>query len=315
MQNNAGDYTDNAVNIDISDPQIIQRIQMTVMNITGCRMFEDEIVDTLCRDPKIDDIIIIENQECAGLTEKLDKCGISHRLIPPDEISNLYSSVNNNEYVVTISIMPLSLHGDPKHLRDQVYANVKRIADFSDGIFLFYGLCGNVLRRIEKDLEQLPCPVSILKDDEGRIVDDCIGAAIGGRKSFLKMVSGFNRKSAIVMTPMWVKNWQEMFQHSGFIENREDIEMARFVLDSMGYETVVKIDTGLQYTDGYHEMIEEFADTFQLNILEIKGKHEIINGSYAVFRDKIMESQTIPDSGDVFAEIGNEIESSMVKTA
>ncbi|QLC50113.1 DUF1638 domain-containing protein [Methanolobus zinderi] len=288
---------------------------MTVMNITGCRMFEDEIVDTLCKDPKIDDIIIIENQESAGLTEKLEKCGISYRMISPDEISNLYSSANNNEYVVTVNIMPLSLHGDPKHLRDQVYGSIKRIADFSDGIFLFYGLCGNVLRRIEKDLDQLPCPVSILKDNEGKIVDDCIGAAIGGRKSFLKIVSGFNRKSAIVMTPMWVKNWQEMFQHSGFIENREDIEMARFVLDSMGYETVVKIDTGLQYTDGYHEMIEEFADTFQLNILEIKGKHEIINGSYAVFRDKVMESQTITGSGDVFAEIGNEIESPMVKTA
>jgi hypothetical protein len=292
---------------------------MTVINITGCRMFEDEIIDTLCNDPKIDDIILIENEECAGIAEKLSRAGIAYRVLPFDDISKVYGSVSKDFYIVTVNIMPLSLHGDPQYLRDQVYMNIKRVSGFSDGIFLFYGLCGNVLKRIEKDLQQLPCPVSILKDAEGKVVDDCIGAVIGGRKSFLKMVASFNRKSAIVMTPMWVGNWQEMFQHSGFIENRGDMDMAKFVLESMGYETVVKIDTGLQYTEGYEKKIEEFAKTFNLGILEIKGRRDLISNSYADLRERIMVDQTVTKTAvsvsmEVFAEMGNDVESPMVKT-
>ncbi|WP_167848835.1 DUF1638 domain-containing protein [Methanolobus halotolerans] len=292
---------------------------MTVMNITGCRMFEDEIIDILCRDSRIDDIIIIENEECTGMVQKMEKAGLSYRFLPLDEVSDECGSASSDSYVITINIMGLSLHGDPKCLREQVYMNVKKISDFSDGIFLFYGLCGNVLKRIDKDLEQLPCPVSILRDSDGRIVDDCIGAVVGGRKSFLKMIAGFNRKSTIVMTPMWVQNWQEMFQHSGFIENREDVEMAKFVLDSMGYEAVIKIDTGLQYTEDYDKKIEDFAKIFQLNILEIEGKQDIINDSFFGFRDrilagKIMSSVVVSGSRDVLNEIGSESEKPMLRT-
>ncbi|WP_406657217.1 DUF1638 domain-containing protein [Methanolobus sp. ZRKC2] len=292
---------------------------MAVMNITGCRMFEDEIIDTLCNDPRIDDIIVIENEECAGIVEKLNKVSMPHKIMPVEDIPRQCESANVDSYIVTINIMPLSLHGEPKYLRDEVYRNVKEISNFSDGIFLFYGLCGNVLKRIEKDLEQLPCPVSILKDDDGRIVDDCIGAVVGGRKSFLKMVSNFNRKSTIVMTPMWVHNWQEMFQYSGFIEKRDDIEMAKFVLDSMGYENVVKINTGSHYTKDYHKKIEDFADTFQLDILEIEGKRDIVNNSYADFRNRLIEDQMIPSirvsgSQDVLTEVRNESEIPMIKT-
>ncbi len=292
---------------------------MPVINITGCRMFEDEIIYTLCNDPKIDEIVVIENDECSGITEKLTKCGLSYSIMSFDDASKVYGTTDTAGYVVTINILGLSLHGEPRYLREQVYRNVKEISEFSDGIFLFYGLCGNVLRKIEKDLEQLSCPISILKDNEGKIVDDCIGAVVGGRKSFLKMVSGFKRKSTIVMTPMWVQNWQEMFKHSGFIENAEDIEMAKFVLDSMGYESVVKINTGSQYTEAYHKQIQEFADIFQLNVLEVEGNQDLISKSYADFRDTIMrgwptESATVSVSRDIFTDAGNESKNQIVKT-
>jgi hypothetical protein len=211
-----------------------------------------------------------------------------------DEIKRAYRYVSMDSYVVTINIMGLALHGDPRSLKDQVYENVKRISYFSDGIFLFYGLCGNVLKKIEKDLEQLPCPVSILKDNDGKIVDDCIGAVVGGRKSFLKMISSFNRKSALVMTPMWAQNWKEMFKYCGFIENTDDIDMAKFVLDSMGYETVVQINTDTSYTEGFQEEMEEFAGLFRLNILEIQGNRDLIKDSYADFREMVMAGHSVP---------------------
>ncbi|MDG6244149.1 MAG: DUF1638 domain-containing protein [Methanolobus sp.] len=266
---------------------------MTVINITGCRMFEDEIIDTLCNDPGIDEIMVFQNDECAGIVEKLVKAGLPHRVMSVDKIKRAYRSVSMDSYVVTINIMGLELHGDPRSLKDQVYENVKHISYFSDGIFLFYGLCGNVLKKIEKDLEQLTCPVSILKDNDGKIVDDCIGAVIGGRKSFLKMTASFNRKSALVMTPMWARNWKEMFKHCGFIENTDDIDMAKFVLDSMGYETVVTINTGTSYTEGAQEEMEKFADLFRLNILEVQGNRDLIKDSYADFREMVMSHHSI----------------------
>ncbi len=266
---------------------------MTVMNITGCRMFEDEIIDTLSSDKKIDDIIVVDNEECEGIVDKLGKAGFCCKVLPIDKVASVCRSASIGSYVITINILGLSLHADPRYLKDHVYKNVKRIANFSDGIFLFYGLCGNVLKKIERDLEDLPCPVSILKDNEGKIVDDCIGAVVGGRKSFLKIISSFNRKSTLMMTPMWINNWKEMFVHSGFIENEDDIDMARFVLDSMGYENVVKINTDSEHTKDYHRKINEFAELFQLNVLEVEGSTDIVNNSYFDFKDRVLKTHSI----------------------
>ncbi|AEH60927.1 Protein of unknown function DUF1638 [Methanosalsum zhilinae DSM 4017] len=266
--------------------------KMTVINITGCQMFEDEIVEIIYSDPKIDDVIIIENSDCNGIAKKLNDVGISYQIIPFEKMPLILKDTDRN-YIVTINILSISLHGDPASLRDHVYSNVKDISQYSNGILLFYGLCGNVLKQIENDLNSLSCPVSILKDNDGKTVDDCIGAVVGGRKSFLKMVSSFNRKNTLVMTPMWINNWKKMFKYSGFIEHIDDIETAKFVLDTMGYENVVKINNRSPHIKNYKDKVEEFADLFGLNVLEIEGNRKIIHDSYKNFRDTVMTNNCV----------------------
>ncbi len=265
---------------------------MTVINITGCQMFEDEIVEIIYSDPKIDDVIIIKNSECNGIAGKLDDIGISYQIVPFEKVPSLIKDTALS-YIITINMLSISLHGNPGSLRDHVYSNVKNIAQYSNGILLFYGLCGNVLKQIENDLNSPSCPVSILKDSDGKIVDDCIGAVVGGRKSFLKMISSFNRKNTLVMTPMWINNWKKMFKYSGFIEHTDHIETAKFVLDTMGYENVVKINNRSPHIKNYHDKVEEFADLFGLNVLEIDGNRKIIHDSYKNFRNTVMANHCV----------------------
>ena len=142
-----------------------------------------------------------------------------------------------------------------------------------------------------------PCPVAILKDDSGKIVDDCIGAMVGGRKSFLNLMSSFNRTSTLLMTPMWIHNWKEMFKHSGFVEDPDDIETTKFVLQSMGYKTVVKVNNGLSYIKDFEKKVEEFAKLFDFNIIEIEGSLDIVKNSYNKFRNEILsKTHMIPET-------------------
>ncbi|MCO5380973.1 MAG: hypothetical protein NHB15_01605 [Methanosarcina barkeri] len=48
---------------------------MPVISIIGCRMFEDEIMHLLEKDPEIEKVIVVENNDCDGLRKKCWKQG------------------------------------------------------------------------------------------------------------------------------------------------------------------------------------------------------------------------------------------------
>jgi len=57
------------------------------------------------------------------------------------------------------------------------------MSGLSDGIPLFYGLCGNSLGNIGNDaLKDLNCPIYIRIDEADRRVDHCIAVALDGNK-------------------------------------------------------------------------------------------------------------------------------------
>ena len=48
-------------------------------------------------------------------------------------------------------MLELALHATPEHLKEVVYGKAREMAEYSDGILLFYGLCGNVLGKVRNN--------------------------------------------------------------------------------------------------------------------------------------------------------------------
>lgn len=122
------------------------------------------------------------------LTEKLDMVDLQYRLLRLNDINQLSDAKNRSDkYTVLTYIMELGLHSVPKTLEIKVYETINLLIHFSSGILLFYGLCGNVLGKVEEDfcLEEDDCIIRILRDDV-RIMDDYIGAC-----QFMERTTGY----------------------------------------------------------------------------------------------------------------------------
>ncbi|MFW5987340.1 MAG: DUF1638 domain-containing protein, partial [Methanohalophilus sp.] len=125
-------------------------------------MFEDEITYLIEEDNSVDNVIIVENEESCGIRDKLSKAGVD---IETKTLVNLLNNpLPDKQFNIVIQILEFALHATPKKLKDEVYTNTKRLTPISDGILLFYGLCGNVLSDIEQDFADHPCPVGILRE-------------------------------------------------------------------------------------------------------------------------------------------------------
>ncbi|MCO5380972.1 MAG: DUF1638 domain-containing protein [Methanosarcina barkeri] len=111
------------------------------------------------------------------------EAGVPHKVLPVEEIPE---KQEEKGFTLNIYMLELALHAIPENLKRTVYSKVEAMAPRSDGILVFYGLCGNVLGKIEEDFKALDCKVRILKEENGEIVDDCIGAVLGGRGQYLK---------------------------------------------------------------------------------------------------------------------------------
>ncbi|MDK2892082.1 DUF1638 domain-containing protein [Methanohalophilus sp.] len=259
---------------------------MSVLTLICCRMFEDEVVYLLEEDPRITDIIVIENGESEGIRQKLEASGVQHHL---NRLEALNDDLDKDGFNVVVQILEFALHAIPAKLKDEVYANINKFTPYSDGILLFYGLCGNILRNVEKDFEDHPCKVAILKEPNGEIIDDCIGAVLGGRDAYLKTLKSFNGEGTFFLTPMWAANWRDMLVSSGFGSDRDDIETSRFVFETVGYKHVARVETGLNYEKEFYTQVEDFAEIFNFDIMNISASLDTLKACYYNVRDAVLE--------------------------
>jgi hypothetical protein len=253
---------------------------MTVLSFIACRMFEDEIVHIIENDPDIRRIIVVDNEDRGGLTGKLDAAGCTYELLPLFSIPPKSENVRNGEMTLIIHMLELALHARPDNLRKVVYDKTEELSRYADGILLFYGLCGNVLGKVEEDFRSNSCTVRILKEENGNVVDDCIGAVLGGRAAYLKKLTGSGGVGTFFMTPMWAAHWREMVVAAGMTSDPNDIKMSKFVFDYAGYKNVARMDTGLHYEKDFDSMVEEFAQLFDFNIIEMSASPALIENCY-----------------------------------
>lgn len=258
---------------------------MPILTFIACRMFEDEIVHIVESDSSINSLFIVDNADCAGLVGKLKDAGRDYNLVTEDGLSDFQK---DEGLILIVEMLELALHAKPENLKEVVYDKARAMSEYSDGILLFYGLCGNVLGKVDTDLADLPCPVRILKEDNGNVIDDCIGAVLGSRAAYLEKLTSFHGVGTFFMTPMWAAHWREMVVSAGLTPNPYDIKLSKFVFDYAGYKNVAKMDTGLHYEKQFEPMVEEFARLFEFNIIDMKAGPELMVSCYEQLKEEVL---------------------------
>ena len=274
---------------------------MTVIGVLNCKMLQDEIIYLIERDPEIKEIIVVENNEHQEFIQKLDKLAIPYRLVPmihsvPDLADRQMKNEAADGVTMIVWNLELGLHEFPKKLKDQVYNDLKIFAKKVDGIYLLYGLCGNVLGHVEEDFKDI-CPVVILRDPDGEIVDDCIGATIGGRRQYLNLLRSFKGVGTLIFTPMYIATSDEFFNYAkknhGLTE-QQIIEMNKFMFEASNYKRIAKLETGLHYTTDLEEPLKEFAEMYDLEIFDLDGGHQqIFDSCYQKLKEKVVLKEEV----------------------
>ncbi len=285
------------------------RKDIPVLSIIACGMLEDELAHVLSEDREIKQLIVVENRNNFGLLRKLKSGNCTPRTVPLDRVPMLLKdgfspdfktilkvlmpfsflakihekieSTAGNRINVVVNLLRLGLHSDLELLKSEVYKNVREMATFSDGILIFYGTCGHVLGELEKDFTDLGCPLFFMKDKDGEIIEDCISAALGGNNAYARAMLACRGKGTIYLTPMWASSWKKLEKEAGSREfNCRYLKNPRYCL-------AAKIETSLSYESDFHKNVQEFALTFGMKIIALKGSAEIAEQSYLAAKRKI----------------------------
>lgn len=256
---------------------------MTTLGIVGCRIFEDEIVHVLVNDPAIERIFIVENEENAGILKKLEAVELAPRVLPFYEIqSELEKSRGFN---VVIQLQSMGLHINPARLKKAIHTNVNFISRLTDGVLLFYGLCGQPIYFEENYLGSEKCPVCFLQevneDKSKSPLDDCVAVALGGNFRYRKLLKSY--RHTFFFTPMWAANWKLVFGETE--KEFSNFEFTPSHLKELGYRKVAKIRTGLSYEPDFGKNVEKFAHDFGFEVIELEGSTEIAESSYFRMRN------------------------------
>lgn len=278
---------------------------MPVLSIIACRILEDELTRVLSLDHTLRHLFLVDSTDAMGLSRKLRTQNRAHLIVACEEIPNRIKGLQKDnfgefikpllnrflfiggqasensseqELVVVVNVLKMALHSDGKLLKEEVYKNIREMARFSNGILLFYGLCGNYLGSIGDDLKDLGCPLYFLTDREDKRVDDCIALALGGNKQYEETLSSFPGVG-VFFTPMWAFNWRDIDKEVGKSSKSQSLGS---MLNSLGYRKVAKLDTGLHYVSDFEveSKIGEFASSYGLEIVGLQGNTEIADRCY-----------------------------------
>ena len=273
---------------------------MPVLSIIACGMLEDELVHVLSKDRELQQLIVVENRESSGFLRKLRLRNCNPwtafldrvpMLLKGDPSLDFRTSTkllscfplfkkfcrkkkHREEVSVVVNLLSLGLHADLEILKAEVYRNIRAMASFSDRILIFYGTCGRALGKLEEDLSDLKCPLFFLKDRNGETIEDCISLALGGNEAYARTMTEFRGMGTIYLTPMWASSWKRLENKTG------SRDFNKHYLKNPLYCLAAKIDSGLINDPDFNINVKEFACTFGMKVVNLKGSMEITEQSY-----------------------------------
>jgi hypothetical protein len=264
---------------------------MTKIAFVSCRIFEDELTYLTAKENENKKIMVIETDFIETFENKLAFEKINYIKIKPEDLEKKIKDCENED-VLIIQLIEFSMESKPNKIKDLVYEKIREIQPYADGILVFYGLCGNVLGHIEKDLSTLECPVRILKDENGEIADDCIGVSLGGRERYVSILkSGTRGEGTYFLTPMQAAHWREIAYSSAMTPDPNDDDMIRMIFEYSNYKNVGKVTTGLKYEEKFDDIIYDFSKRFNMEIIEYDGTLSVIENSYGKLVEEIEQNK------------------------
>lgn len=252
-----------------------------VLGIIGCPILEDEIVYAVARDRSITKVIVVRTEDSTNLIRKLERLQFHPpiKIIEPEKVS----SVNEQQFSLLVYMKPMALHEDPKILRDEVSKTISEMAGVTRSILLFYGLCGNAFKDIGPIVDIANRPVTVISDGQGRPVDDCIAAVLGGTDGYLRLLKRY--PGVFYLTPAWAENWRDLIDKMEITRGMEkgDLSTLKWMFELAGYKLALKIPTGLGEEDKFDHRVDEFIKEFGFNRAELEKEHvslECVDLSY-----------------------------------
>lgn len=246
------------------------------MGIIGCQVFEDEIVHLLSNDSSIDHVGVVESPESQSLFDKLSKSGRGDWIELRKDVS-VEEGPPGEGFTVIVRILPISLHQTPAALRAMVMSEIWRMEPSCASVLLFYGLCGNAFKNIDMLASGLRTSVIILKDCRDKIVDDCVGAVLGGTEEYLNFLK--TDKGGYPLNTMWASNFRQFMKEIQLLGETSEIEEAKFVFQCMNYSKIIELDTGLGGEE-YHKKIREIASLFGFEVRRVPCTLKVMDYSY-----------------------------------
>lgn len=257
------------------------------LGIVGCPILEDEIVHSVLRDVDIANVLVIENDDSQDLLQKLMKAGAKAKVssIKESELETLAQDGFN----LLILMKSMALHEDPLILRREVAKAVELIGPICRSIMLFYGLCGNAFKNLPEIEAETKHQLTLLTDEQGRPVDDCIAAVLGGTDGYYRLLKRY--PGVFYLTPAWAENWRELIFKMELTRgvDKGDLSMLKWLFETAGYKKALTLDTGLGDREVFEEKVEDFVKEFHFERASLEKEFitlEAVERSYDRAKNK-----------------------------
>ncbi len=239
------------------------------LGMVVCPILEDELVHNLSTDSDVKTVLVLDNDYCESVKEKLSKAGIPFETMDQATFLDVGAPLPGDCYNVVIYMMDMGLHEEPEDLGEAVRESLLTFQRHVDAIMLYYGLCGQGLKGIEEwGSENLSVPITIMKGPDGKVCDDCIAIPVGGTDNYLKLLRKY--PGVMYLTPCIACNFDEFLNSMELFRGIEesDDDMFRMLLEMADYKHALKIQTGLGDQKRFQEKAEEFCERYNLSLLE-----------------------------------------------
>lgn len=239
-----------------------------------CPILEDELIYNLSTDKEEKNVFLLANDHTTMIKPKLAKNNIPYTEIPENDYLSGKEKIPDDGFNVIIWMMNLGLHEEPKDLKAEVYADLKKIDGRIDGIMMYYGLCGQAFNDIlDWSKENMKTPVTIFKDKSGKICDDCICVPIGGTDRYYELLKKY--PGVMYLTPAFACSQDELLLKMEMFKGLENdgkanYEMLKMILDMAGYTTTMKIDTHIGDQEHFQSECERYAKNLGLKLTELE---------------------------------------------
>ncbi|NLL95275.1 MAG: DUF1638 domain-containing protein [Thermoplasmatales archaeon] len=245
------------------------------LGMVACPILEDEMVYNLSTDAEEKNVFVLENEYCGSAKRKLSEAGIPFESLDESAFIDAGAPLPEGAYNVVIYMMDMGLHQEPEDLGSAIKERLLGFQHRVDAVMLYYGLCGKGLEGIEEwGSENLSVPITILKDAEGKVCDDCIAVPVGGTDNYLRLLKEY--PGVMYLTPCVACNFDEFLNAMELTRGiegsgRDREEMLRMILEMADYRHALKIQTGLGDQDLFQAKAEEFCEKYNLELLYLEG--------------------------------------------